>query len=142
MDAEVFKKHILGKKVAGVQENVPTGHSYWGTAPFGDALVLEDGTLLNLYMSDQDCCAGAEGEWNILSDPDLHGGITDVEIRDIKGNDEEVTATLNILYGNNTIARGDLYADSGNDGYYFSVLSVQVIVPSGEVVHEEEVLSC
>lgn len=147
MNAEVFKKHVLGKKVLGIRKDVPTGEhpSMYGADDVGDALELEDGTLLNIYMSDQDCCAGAHGEWKVLAGPGFHGGITDVELRNVKkveeGYDQYTTATLNILYGNETIAKSNLYADSGNEGYYFSVLSLQVIVPDGRIAHEEELIS-
>ena len=93
----------------------------------GNKLELTDGTKIEFYMSDNDCCAVASGEW-ILSD-EFEGCITNV---DFSFSDEDfyggrcVTLKLTIYHNQNKIAQADCYADNGNAGYYFSVLSVNV----------------
>lgn len=106
----------------------------------GDTLTLDDGTILRLYMSDSDCCAHARGTW--VTNPDnLEAIITDVQIEVTgqsvdNGDGATSTAVVTILHNQNPIAQADCYADDGNGGYYFSVLSMVVRVPniSSEVV--------
>lgn len=45
---QAIRKRILGKKIKEIKDD--------------SALVLEDGTRLELYMSASDCCAGAYGD--------------------------------------------------------------------------------
>ena len=50
-----------------------------------NTLELTDGTKIEFYLSDYDCCAGAYGEW-ILSD-NFEGCITDVTYKHSKTED-------------------------------------------------------
>ena len=101
-------------------------------------LTLEDGTEVSFECTESDCCAEAYGEW---VGSQLDAVITDVKLENIE---EEVefgepykTAKLVIYHNQNSVAQADLYADAGNSGYYYSILSV--------FVNEDnigEILSC
>lgn len=104
----------------------------------GDTLRLNDGTTLHLFMSDSDCCAVAGGNWVIEPDH-LDAIITDVKVeRKQEDQDEygehQATAIITILHNQNPVALATCYANAGNGGYYFSVLSLRVtnaVDPSG-----------
>lgn len=131
-DLSNIRERIEGKRVISVEGN-------------GNKLVLDDGTALWLYMSDSDCCANADGTWVIQPDT-LDAIITNVEIRpDIErsGDDGDgITnyATIAILHNQNPIALADCYANDGNGGYYYSVLSLNVTVPGAENAVDVRVL--
>ena len=65
-DLASVRERIEGKRVVSVESG-------------GEKLVLNDGTVLWLYMSESDCCASANGEWVIQPDS-LEAIITDVKI--------------------------------------------------------------
>ena len=108
----------------------------------GNMLELTDGTKIEFYMSDNDCCAVASGEW-ILSDK-FEGCITNV---DFSYSDEDlfggrcITLKLTIFHNQNKVAQADCYADNGNAGYYFSVLSVNVKNIDGKELDDYILLS-
>lgn len=112
----------------------------------GSTLTLDDGTVLQLYMSDSDCCAYAHGEW-VLQPDALEAIITSVQItpdEERSGYDGDGTtnyATVTILHNQNPIALADCYASDGNGGYYFSVLSLAVRAPDDDVFDMEIVAS-
>ena len=108
-----------------------------------DTLTLDDGTTLRLYESAQDCCAGAFGEWKILDPDRLEAAITHVEYEEDDYDDGDTRVTkckIVILHNQHPIALGDGYADAGNGGFYFAVLSIVVTV-GGTTVYDEEVIS-
>jgi len=117
-----LRERVVGKRVVSVSES-------------GSELRLDDGTTLLLYMSDSDCCASAFGNWVIDQDR-LDAIITNVTISapefadDGDGGYSECMIT--ILHNQNPVALGECYADNGNGGYYFSVLSLAVASPFGE----------
>ena len=126
-DLTIVRERIEGKRVVAVEDD-------------GAKLILDDGTVLRLYMSDSDCCANARGEW-VIQPGALQAIITDVQVApdmERSGYDGDgITnyATITILHNQNPIALADCEANNGNGGYYFSVLSLSVMVPgSGEVV--------
>ena len=124
---ETLTKHLVGRRI---------------TSAKCDTLTLNDGTILQLYESDQDCCAGAFGEWEILDPDRLEAAITDVDYEDVAYHDGDTRIAkckITILHNQNPIALGDGYANAGNGGYYFSVLSLRVTV-NGTLVHNEEVI--
>lgn len=106
-----------------------------------DTLVLDNGVRLTLFESDFDCCARAWGEWKSIVGGDKNI-ITDVEY-DYSTTERwgSTTESVTITLLNNGIpqVQGSGFADDGNGGYYFSVLSVKVHVP-GEGDFEEAVL--
>lgn len=115
------RDRIEGKRVVSVSADKET-------------LTLDDGTLLRLYMSDSDCCANAYGQW-VIQPEALEAIITDVQIKpDVErsGDDGDgITnyATIAILHNQNPVALAECEANDGNGGYYFSVLSLNVLVP-------------
>lgn len=101
-------------------------------------LTLEDGTEVSFECTEWDCCAGAYGEW---VGSRLDAVITDVKLENIEEGvefGEPYNAAKLVIYHNqNSVAQADLYADAGNGGYYYSILSV--------FVNEDnigEILSC
>lgn len=103
----------------------------------GDSITLDNGVTLTLYESVQDCCAGANGEWTALADDFDQGGITDVNIEysdkfngDGAGRDVELTVTLLAGFDWNArpVVKAECFANNGNGGYYFSVLSLRVTI--------------
>ena len=111
---ELLKQKILYKKIKGMTE---------------DKLILEDGTEVYFECTDSDCCASASGEWETA---ELDAVITDVKMVDLELADFEGfghpsnTARIVLYHNQNSVAQADLYADAGNGGYYYSVLSVFV----------------
>lgn len=124
-----FKKRIVGQTIKEVNE---------------DSLVLDNGTVLELYESDHDCCAAAWAEFKVLDAENLHAGITDVEFFDEEYNagygEYGTVMKITILHNQNPIVRGVCTADAGNGGYYFSTLSLRVEV-NGEEVFDNEIIS-
>lgn len=124
IDLSGIRERIRGKRVISVESD-------------GERLVLDDGTVLHLYMSDSDCCASAAGTWVIQPDA-LEAIITDVQVipdAERSGDDGDgVTnyATVSILHNQNPIALADCYANDGNGGYYFSALSLTVWFAEGD----------
>ena len=126
---DTLTKYLVGRRIATVTDN--------GT------LTLDDGTVLELYESEHDCCAGASGEWEILDPDRLEAAITHVEYKSDSfegGGTRGRTCEITILHNQNTIALGAGYADAGNDGYYFSTLSLEVTV-DGTTVYDDEIIS-
>lgn len=113
------------------------------TAADNDTLTLDDGTTLTLYESDYDCCAGAHGGWEIFDPDRLEAAITSVEYEDTSYHDGDTRVAkckIMILHNQNLIALGDGYADAGNGGYYYSILSLEIAVDGNEV-YDEEIIS-
>lgn len=119
-----LRERVVGKRVVSVSES-------------GSELRLDDGTTLLLYMSDSDCCASAFGNWVIDQDR-LDAIITNVTIGGPEFTDDGdggySECKITILHNQNPVALGECYADNGNGGYYFSVLSLAVASPFVEPV--------
>lgn len=125
---EILTKYLVGRRIAAADD---------------DTLTLDDGTTLRLYESDYDCCAGASGEWEILDLDRLEAAITHVEYEEDDYDDGDTwvaTCRIAILHNQNPIALGEGFADAGNGGYYFSVLSLEIAV-DGTTVYDEKVIS-
>lgn len=125
---ETLTKYLVGRRITAADSGI---------------LTLDDGTTLEFYESDQDCCAGAHGDWEILDPDRLEAAITSVEYEDFAYHDGDTRVTkcqITILHNQNPIALGDGHADAGNGGYYFSVLSLAVTV-DGTEAYDEEVIS-
>lgn len=73
--------------------------------------------------------------------------ITDVQVtpdEERSGYDGDGTtnfAVVKILHNQNPIALADCYANDGNGGYYFSVLSLNVLVPGSDDSLDVDVVS-
>ena len=129
----VLLNALQGKKIDRVESR---GHRK-------SALVLDDGTELELFESEQDCCGIASGEWEILDPSRLEAMITNVRLECSSwdnGDSYGVEGVITILHNQNPIALANLHADAGNGGYYYSVLSLRVKIPS-EDIHDYEVIS-
>ena len=104
-------------------------------------LELDNGIELSLYMSDSDCCAHAFGEWFA---EDLEAGITNVKVSEPEWFDDGdicgAEATITILYQDKTLARAAMEADTGNEDYYFSVLSLEARLGE-DILIDEPILS-
>lgn len=109
---EELKEHILYKRVIE-----------WES----DYLMLEDGTIITIEMSESDCCASAGGTFKNVK---LDAMITDFVIgeqKDIPDDDTTVRANkIMIFHNQNPVAQADMYADAGNGGYYYSVGSLVI----------------
>ena len=66
-----LKELLLYKEIESAEDNT---------------LILKDGTQIEFYLSDYDCCAGAYGDW-ILSD-NFEGCITHISIVKKKNTDK------------------------------------------------------
>jgi hypothetical protein len=111
-DIKDLNKHLLYKRIVE-----------WNK----DKLVLDDGTVITLETSEQDCCADAYGEF---SNVELDAVITNVEVGEqvnIPDNDTTINEVRVTLFHNqNPIALAEMTADAGNGGYYYSVGSFVV----------------
>ena len=125
---DTLTKYLVGRRI---------------TAAESGTLTLDDGTDLTLYESEQDCCASAHGDWEILDPDRLEAAITHVEYESdghYDGYTHEETCKITILHNQNPIALGDGHANAGNGGYYYSVLSLEITV-DGTEVYDEEIIS-
>lgn len=111
---ELLKQKILYKRIKEMTK---------------DKLILEDGTEVYFECTGSDCCAFAGGFW---SSANLDAVITDVKMVDYEEDESESfdfpsnTAKIVLYHNQNSVAQANLYADAGNGGYYYSVLSVFV----------------
>ena len=92
-----------------------------------DKLVLSDGLVVTIEMSESDCCAFAGGQFK---DVKLDAVITNVELGEetsyFNGDYTTNSNTLTFFHNLNPIAVADMTADDGNGGYYYSVGSVVI----------------
>ena len=99
----------------------------------GNTIVLDNGIEISIEETDQDCCAHASGEF---TDVVLDAAITNVgDIQYESWNDDDTygcCATVTIVHNRNIICKAEGYADAGNGGYYYSVASFVVKLPTME----------
>ncbi|MCJ2192894.1 hypothetical protein MST23_08675 [Pediococcus acidilactici] len=93
-----------------------------------DKLVLENGTVVTIEESEQDCCAYACGEFENVK---LDAVITDVSDPEIKpGDDEyvegEMLGKVTLFHNLNPVAVAKCSANRGGSGYYYSVCSLAI----------------
>ena len=92
-----------------------------------DKLVLSDGLVVTIEMSDSDYCAFACGQFK---DVKLDAVIANVELGEetsyFDGDYTTNSNTLTFFHNLNPIAVADMTADDGNGGYYYSVGSVVI----------------
>lgn len=93
-----------------------------------DKLVLDDGSIVTIECSEQDCCASAGGTFKNV---ELDAIITSVSQGSSHSETSEFDETynevmINIYHNQNVIAQAECYADDGNGGYYYSVGSLVV----------------
>lgn len=91
-------------------------------------ILLDDGTVVEIVESEQDCCATAGGTWKNVK---LDAVITDIRIENLKhyeeddGMSEDVVDVI-VYHNQNEIAQATCSANDGNGGYYYSVCSLRV----------------
>ncbi|MDQ0154973.1 DUF7448 domain-containing protein [Robertmurraya andreesenii] len=111
-DFKDLNKHLLYKRIVEWDEN---------------KLVLDDGTIVTLEESEQDCCASASGKFSNVK---LDAVITNVEVGEQVNIPDEYTTinevTVTLFHNQNPIALAEMTADAGNGGYYYSVGSFVV----------------
>lgn len=94
---------------------------------------LDNGMELRIEETDQDCCASAYGQFE---DVVLDAAITNVS--DIQYNhwDDSDTygcsAMVTIMHNRNIICKAIGNADAGNGGYYYSIASFCIKMPTGQ----------
>lgn len=104
-----------------------------------DKLVLDNGNVLTIEMTESDCCAWAGGDF---SNVELDAAITSVVREEGEryypyGEDSGEHRTdlkITLFHNQNPIAQADMTADAGNGGYYYSVASLIVTTINGEKV--------
>lgn len=94
---------------------------------------LDNGMELRIEETEQDCCAGASGQFE---DVVLDAAITHVS--DIQydqwedGDTYGCSATVTIMHNRNIICKAIGDANAGNGGYYYSIASFCVKMPNGQ----------
>ena len=94
---------------------------------------LSNGMELRIEETEQDCCAGAYGQFEDVA---LDAAITDVG--DIQyahwadGDTYGCSAVVTIMHNRNVICKAIGDADAGNGGYYYSIASFCVKMPNGQ----------
>lgn len=94
---------------------------------------LDNGMELRIEETEHDCCASAYGRFE---DVQLDAAITHVS--DIQYNSWEdgdtygCSAVVTIMHNRNIICKAAANADAGNSGYYYSIASFCVKMPSGQ----------
>ncbi|MFO3692083.1 DUF7448 domain-containing protein [Staphylococcus felis] len=114
---EEIKEEILYKRV---------------TAWTDETLTLDDGTVIEIVESEQDCCASAGGSWSnvkldaLITDVKIENEITRPKFEGYPDDESENLATVILYHNQNLIAQGSCYADGGNGDYYYSVCSLKI----------------
>lgn len=99
---------------------------------------LDNGMELRIEETEHDCCASASGHF---VDVKLDAAITEVcDIKYFPWEDDDTygcKATVTILHNRNIICKAIADADAGNGGYYYSIASFVVSLPTSqkEIVH-------
>ena len=94
---------------------------------------LDNGMELRIEETAQDCCASA---WGQFEDVKLDAAITAIsDIHCEHWEDDDTygcSATVTIMHNRNIICKAIGNADAGNGGYYYSIASFCVKMPSGQ----------
>lgn len=102
------------------------------TAWTDETLTLDDGTVIEIVESEQDCCAHAGGTWMnvkldaVITNVKIEDEITRSKFEDYPNDESESLATVVLYHNQNPIAQGACYADAGNGDYYYSVCSLKI----------------
>jgi hypothetical protein len=100
-----------------------------------DKLTLDDGTVLKIVESEQDCCASAYGTFKDVKLDAVITNVSEPTIINVPDGDTTInTAIVTIYHNQNPIAIADCYADAGNGGYYYSVCSFEIDTSWYEIV--------
>lgn len=116
-DKKLLEELLIGKRVKSVDK---------------DKMVLEDGTIITIECSEQDCCADADGVFEFASwnNKNLDAVITNIKIHEpieVPDNSTHVMRnTISVFNNQNIIALANAQADAGNGGFYYSVASLVI----------------
>lgn len=116
MKFDELRKLLLYRKIVNWDKNLIT---------------LDNGIDIYIEETERDCCASAAGEF---TDVVLDAAITNVS--DIKyepwedGDTYGCSATVTIMHNQNIICKAIADADAGNGGYYYSIASFIVKIPT------------
>ena len=91
-------------------------------------LKLDDGSIINIEMTEYDCCAMADGEFK---DVKLEAVITDIRfskpvLNNCYVDETYTTQEVVFVHNQNKIGQANLYADNGNGDYYYSVVAFKI----------------
>lgn len=107
-------------------------------------IILDDGSVLH-FTEERDCCAGADFTLHDydLTDPPVITAIEDSgrKADDDFDGDRYESRVITLLGINGTVGRIENFADAGNGGYYFAVLTLTVRRPDSDTYEEEVVVS-
>lgn len=96
----------------------------------GNRIELDNGVKIRIEMTDWDCCARAEGNFqNVVLDAAITG-VSEIEREKWEDSDTYgCRARVTIMHNRNPICEAYANADAGNGGYYFSIASFIVTLP-------------
>lgn len=111
-DFEYLRRQLLYRKIVKWNRN---------------EITLDNGTVLKIEETEQDCCASAYGSFENVA---LDAAITSVNnIKYSHWEDEDTYgcfAVVTIMHNRNVICQAIADADAGNGGYYYSIASFLV----------------
>lgn len=122
---KAIKELLLYKKIIAWTENTIT---------------LDDGTIVSIEETEQDCCASAFGTFSKVK---LDAAITDVKLIEKDSWEDGDTygcrVKIIVLHNQNLICEVNADSDAGNGGYYYSIASFVVKIPT---MKEEIIIHC
>ena len=105
-----------------------------------DTIKLDDGTIISIEETEQDCCASAVGTFSKVK---LDAVITDVKLVEKESWEDEDTygcrVKIIVLHNQNLVCEINADANAGNGGYYYSIASFVVKIPTGK---EKIIIHC
>lgn len=120
-----IKEFLLYKKIIAWTENTIT---------------LDDGTIVSIEETEQDCCASAFGTFSKVK---LDAAITNVKLVEKESWEDGDTygcrVKIIVLHNQNLVCEVNADADAGNGGYYYSIASFVVKVPA---MKEKVIIHC
>ena len=96
-------------------------------------IILDNGMILEIEETEQDCCAGAEGRFeNVVLDAAITY-VGDIQYKPWEDGDTYgCSASVTIMHNKNIICKAVGNADAGNGGYYYSIASFIVHPVEGQ----------
>ena len=122
---KAIKEFLLYKKIVAWTENTIT---------------LDDGTIISIEETEQDCCASAFGTFSKVK---LDAAITNVKLVEKESWEDGDTygcrVKIIVLHNQNLVCEVNANSDAGNGGYYYSIASFVVKVPT---MKEKVIIHC
>lgn len=96
----------------------------------GNEITLDNGTVLKIEETEQDCCASANGSFeNVVLDAAITS-VSNIKYSHWEDEGEDGSygcfAVVTIMHNRNVICQAVADADAGNGGYYYSIASFLV----------------